>query len=386
MAGALDELEPAVRSALVTVAGHGLAAPVGRPPPHVPLGHRHWRSLVRAVRMERLLGLLDRAIADGALPATGEQAADAEAAAAQSLRAVLHLERRLLTVADHLGRDGIAFRVLKGPAVARLDESEPNLRIYADIDILVRPHDLAPAVSSLGGLGYGRDLPERRPGFDQAFAKEIPLADDRRSELDLHRTLALGPFGLCLDLPALWHATEPFALGGAELAALDAEGRFVHACVTAVLGDARPRLVALRDVARISSARALSAERLGQIARPGRGAAVVAAGVALCRATLGAVVGEAAASYAAAVTPSRWERLAMRAYRAQGGSNTLELLSGALGVQGRDRARYVRALVAPDAAYLAARRRAGRPREWSTGLREVAARRRSRAGKGASAD
>lgn len=382
----LHGLDPVVRSALVAVAGHGLGAPADRPPPTAPLGDRHWRSLMRSVRMERLLGLLDRAVADGAVPATAEQAADAEAAAAQSLRTVLHLERRLLTVADHLDRAAVPFVVLKGPAVARLDEPDPSMRNYADIDLLVGPPDLARAVTALGALGYVRDLPERRPGFDRSFGKEVPMADDRGSELDLHRTLALGSFGLCVDLPALWGSTEVLRLGGRQLTALDAEGRFVHACVTAALGDERPRLVALRDVASISSARPLADRRLHHLAPAGRGAVVVALAVRMCRAALGDVVGSSASAFAASVTPSRWERVALRAYRAQGGSNTLELLSGVLAVRGQARARYVRALVAPDAAYLDARRRAGRPREWTTGLREVASRRRATVGKGSTGD
>ncbi|MGI8686878.1 MAG: nucleotidyltransferase family protein [Acidimicrobiales bacterium] len=370
-------LEAEVRTALLAVAGHGLPG-TGDAAHREPLEDRHWRSLLAAARRERMSGLLDRAVADGLLAATPAQAEDAEAAAAHFLRGTLRLERSLLEVAGCLGRAGIAFVVLKGPAVARLDEADPALRHYVDLDLLVRDHALDDALATLASVGYVRDLPERRTGFDRRFAKEVPLAHPMRPELDLHRTLALGSFGLRLHMATLWASTTPFQLGGTTLDALDAEGRFVHACMNAMLGDDRPRLVALRDVVRISTAHRLRPERLGAIVPPGGGAAVVAAAVAACTLLSGARVGEAAASFAEATVPSQWERLALRAYRAQGGSNTLELLSGALGVRGTDRARYLRALLAPDAAYVEARKRAGRPPEWGTGLREVARRHRTR--------
>lgn len=368
-------LDPAVRATLRAVACHGLTAE-GEEVALRPLDDGQWRSLVAAIRAERLAGLLDRAVADGAVPASPSQADDAEEVAAAYLHGVLRVERSLVDVAACLGRDGVPFLVLKGPAVAHLDEPDPAVRHYVDLDLLVRGDMLPPALASLATMGYGRDLPERRAGFDRRFGKEVSLVADRRLELDLHRTLALGSFGLRLDLGAFWESTASFGLAGIELTALDAEGRFVHACVNAMLGDARPRLVALRDVVRISTTHRLRPERLRRVAPAGGGAAVVAAAARTCLSTLGVPVGEEAAAFVAATVPSRWERVALRAYRSQGGSNTLELLSGALGVTGADRARYLRALLAPDAAYVAARRSTGRPPEWGTGLREVVRRRR----------
>ena len=370
MKAPLAELAPAVRQALLTVAAHGLSNRRTVAPPK-PLDHRDWQSLVRAVRIERMICLLDRAIASGELPAAPEQAASAEAEAAHVLRNVLHLERRLLAVADRLAGDGIPFLVLKGPAVAHLDEPDASVRTYADIDLLVPSTTVAAAVGSLEALGFTRDLPERRPGFDQRFGKEVCLAGERGLEVDLHRTLVLGAFGLRLDLASLWSSTVSFPLGGTQLVALDAEGRFVHACLNALLGDARPRLVALRDVARISTAHTLRPDRLRALLPQGQGGAVIGLATALTRSTLGVEIGPEAAAAGAGAT-SR-ERLWLRAYRARGGSNTLELLSGALGLRGADRLRYLGAMVVPQPAYRSARRRSGRPREWRTGLREIVA-------------
>ena len=268
---ATEPLPPPVRSALRAVARHGLAGDGDGPPPGA-LDDGDWRRLVAAVREERLTGLLDRAVADGALAATPAQAEEAEERAAGFLRGTLRLERALVDVAACLGHGGVPFLVLKGPAVARLDEPDAALRHYVDLDLLVAGADLDSAVSSLAALGYRRDLPERRAGFDRRFAKEISLASPRAPEVDVHRTLVLGAFGLRLDLGAFWASPAPFSVGGAALAALDAEGRFAHACLNAVLGDEHPRLLALRDVARISTAHRLRPERLGRLLPPGRAA------------------------------------------------------------------------------------------------------------------
>lgn len=373
-------IDPAVRGALLTVAGHGLPRTGAIPPPPRSLDDHSWRSLMALVQIERLSALLDRAVADGALPATASQAEEAELAAYKSLRSIFRLERSLIKVVTCLDRAGIPFLVLKGPAIARLDEPDPSIRHYVDLDLLVRGETVASALSALAELGYKRDLPQRRPDFDWRFAKEVSLANEMRLEIDLHRTLALGPFGLALDLSAFWESTDLFILGKTTLNALGVEARFIHACLNAMLGDDRPRLVALRDVARIATSHPLRTERLRRLAPPGRGGAVVAVAVETCRTSLAVDVGDVAASYAAETAASLWERVALRAYRAHGGSNTLELLAGAMGVRGADRIRYLGALLLPDAAYVAARKARGRPREWATGLKEIARRRPTRVG------
>ena len=209
-------LEADVRTALLAVAAHGLPGTGDRSPLRA-LEDRQWRSLSAAVSKERMSGLLDRAVADGVVPATRAQADDAEDAAAQFIRGTLLLERALLVVADCLGRAGVAFVVLKGPAVARLDEPDPALRHYADLDLLVRSQAMSGALAALASIGYVRDLPERSRGFDRRFGKEVPLAHPRRPEVDLHRTLALGSFGLRIDLATLWASTATFELGGTTL-------------------------------------------------------------------------------------------------------------------------------------------------------------------------
>lgn len=364
---------PTVGELVAVVAGHGL--PGGRRLGAAgPLPDAAWTELLAEARTQRLAGLLDRSIAAGEVPATAQQAAAAEAEAAQAARGCLALERDLLAAAGVLASAAVDFRVLKGAAVAHLDETDSGLRHYHDVDLLVRGRDLSRAVGALGSLGYTRDLPERRPGFDARFGKEVPLARRNGRELDLHRTLALGAFGLALDLDVVWATGDGFVLGGHRLVALGTEGRFVHACYNAMLGDPNPRLVALRDVARIATRHDLDMAGLDRLVPPGRGTGVVAAALDATRRGLGVDAGRVAERFPPG-RATRWERTALRAYRAHGGSNTLELLSGTLGAAGRSRVDYLRALVLPGADYRRSRRAAGRPGEWRAGLMDLRRRR-----------
>lgn len=365
-----DETHALVRA----VAAHGLdgtSAPISH-----PLDAGAWERLVHAVRSERLVGLLDVALAAGTLPATDEQRSAAENYAVQAARRALELEGTTVDAVQALRARGIDALVLKGAAIAHLDEATPERRNFADIDLLVRGEQMADAQRVLADLGYARDLPPRAPWFDRRYGKEASLRRPDGTEVDLHRSLALGAFGLAIDVDQLWHRTQPFRVGDSALEALDHEARFVHACVNAAVGDARPRLVAVRDIAVIATRHALDATRITSLLRPRRGLALVAEGVRLCDAVLGVRVGGEAGDLARDVRPSRWEQLALRTYRSHGGSNTLELLGGALALTGAaDRVQYLRALVRPSPEYRAARRRAGRTNEWRAAIRELIGRR-----------
>jgi hypothetical protein len=346
----------------------------GRPAPPLPRTvDGDADAVLQAARRYGLAGLLDVHVAAGRIEGPSDWGELVEAAAIDEARRCTSLDLAAGTASAALVGAGIDHRLLKGAAVAHLDEADPVHRSYSDVDLLVRTDDLAGVVATLGAIGYRRDLPERRPGFD-ALGKDVTLLGAAAS-IDVHRTLVLGPFGGRIGGDELWRAADSVDLAGTVVPTLDGAARFVHACATAVLADPEPKLTALRDVALLSR-RPLDLERIGVLAPPGAGAAVLALAVERCRSELGDVVGEAGLAAAApGRAPSRWERVALRCYRATGGSNTTELLGVAAGLPGwRERARYLAGLALPSAAYRAARRAQGRPSEWTGGVRELVGR------------
>lgn len=346
-----------------------------RPLPGRCLQDREWEHLHEEVDRQRLWGLLGAAASAGALPATDRQAARAEAIHRQAMRSVLELEAMAVTAHDLLAGAGIPVRLLKGLAVAHLDEAEPSLRCFNDVDLLVAGEHIGEAVRLLDDAGYERDLPERRRGYDQRFAKEVTLTGPRGREIDLHRTLADGGLGLAIAVDDLWREPEVVVLAGRTLAAVDADLRLLNACYGALLGDPVPRLVLLRDVGLLLGGGKLDVDRVVATAQRWHGDAVVAAAVRLAAATFNAS-GWPLLDWAQSHVPSRRAERLLRCYRSQGGSNTQVLLSGLLAPIGwAPRAAYARALAFPSRDYELARRRAGRPAERRTGMLELLRRR-----------
>ncbi len=238
---------------LARVASFGLDGPQLAPPDHA-LPTAAWHALIGQVRRERQWGALAWAIADGWWPASDQQADEAYLGHRSAMATVLRIEQRILELHAACEERGLRFVVLKGSAVAHLDHADPSLRSFADVDLLVAGDDLATLEALLAKRGGRRRYDEPRAGFDARFSKGFSMRLPDGIEVDVHRTLALGPFGLRIRPDALLERTTPFSIGGADLAALDRRGRFFHACVHGALGSAVPAMTARRDVVAVCGA------------------------------------------------------------------------------------------------------------------------------------
>ena len=263
-------------STLLAVAAYGLAGTLSELP-CAPLDDASWRELLNGARLQRLTGLLVRAMDDGALVATPAQVDEATQLHVVAMTVALALEGVLVDVADLFAAEHIPFRVLKGAACSRLDYPDPSQRSFHDVDLLVPGDHLDAAVNVLVANGFRRRFPAPRPGFDAKFGKAVTLEADNGAEIDLHRTLALGPFGQRIQVQDLWDRPgTTFALGTVPMTALDADLRLVHAAYHAVLGDHPPRLMPLRDVAQLVLAGGVSAPKVLALMASWHGEAVLA--------------------------------------------------------------------------------------------------------------
>jgi hypothetical protein len=217
--------------------------------PSAPLPSPEWDRLLSTAHLERLVPVLAWAISEAAWPASDDQREEALARHRSSMASALLLERLLLDLHDAFVAEEIDHVVLKGPATAHLDAPDPSWRAFADLDLLVAPEHLDRACRVLANWGGHRRYREPRAGFDRRFSKGMAYVLPTGHEVDLHRTLCQGPFGLTIDPAELAAGRERFVVGGVTLDALDQPRRFVHACVHAVLGQPVPRPGQLRDVA-----------------------------------------------------------------------------------------------------------------------------------------
>lgn len=355
---------------LLAVAGFGLPGAT-RAFPHAPLCDELWASVMSSARTHRVTGLLHAAIDAGAFPSTEAQAHQVRAAHTSVMVWVLSLERELLPVIDLLAEASIETRVLKGTAVAHLDYPALELRSFIDLDLLIRAEDFDRAVRVLVAAGFVRRLPEPRPGFDSRFDKGTTLEGPAGYELDLHRTFVLGPWGLLVDLDDLWGDGQEVVVAGRALCALSRAHRFLHACYHAALGDWPLRLGSLRDVAEMLRGAEHFATEFRELAARWQVEAVVAAAVADTWRLLGLATTGELSSWAQHHVPSRQDQARLALHTQADKTFTAQALATLHAMPRlRDKMAYARALVLPDASYVAGRHPSALAR-FRYGLREA---------------
>jgi hypothetical protein len=362
------------------VAGFGLASD-GQEAPLVTVPEQSWSSVFAYLNAQRLTGLAVATAEAGAVSLTEAQEDKLLQAHRDAMVWALGIERSLLKLGKAFEKSEIEFVVLKGPTFAHGAYPDPSWRPFADLDLLVRGQDWRPACELLEAQGYRRDLPEPRRGFDERFGKAATHTGPGGLQVDLHRTLVLGPFGLWLDPEDLFGRTQTFELAGATLRRLDDTTLLLHAAMHASLGWRPPFLLSVRDVAQVATEGAVDWDAAKDLVRRWRLAAVIGHAFGAARELLGARL-PAAADRLLAIRPRRREVRALEAYtterRGRGGM-ALSTLGAIRGL--RPKAAYIRGLLVPDRRFLAARMgggaRASYRSRWKVAFRWLRRRQRS---------
>ena len=302
-------------------------------------------------RVEALVGL-----AAAPLPADDPRRIMALDAWAARMQSCVQLERVLLETVAQIDALGAEFRVLKGTAVAHLDYPDPSWRGFGDVDLLVRAEDYDRIVDGLAATaGTRRRSAEARPGFDRRYGKGVCLIRPDGAQIDLHRTLATGPFGMTIAPEDLFGPPERFPVGGVFLPALGRELRFLHAALHAVLGDSPPRAGALRDVAQLGARPDLDLDAVLATAERWRVRGVVALAVTEAARRFGGDPGPLT-DWVERYRPSRFEARALAAYVGPDRSYARQMAAAVRALPGvRARADYVWTMLRPDAGYVGAR-------------------------------
>jgi hypothetical protein len=341
----------------VAALAHGLPGSAIRFPREI--SPREWDHGHRAARLAGLTGLLSAAVQDGAVTLDERQQAELAESNLDAQRAALRLEQRLLEVSEGLEEHAVEHRVLKGAATAHLDYAARELRPFSDIDLLIHSRDLDEAVAAFESRGGQRRFSEPRAGFAARFSKAVCVVSDDGTEVDLHRSLADGPFGLAMAPDELFESSEAFVLGGRTLHALGADERLIHACFHAILGRPEPELRPQRDVAQLAQSQSVDIDRIVRLACRWRCRAVVARAVLLTWRTLALPIDDHWHRWAVAYQPDRFERRALTYYGdARPQSYARQAVGGTLAVRGLGhKVRYAFALAFPRRSYVRARDR-----------------------------
>lgn len=333
---------------LAALAAYGLPETRLRLPDR-PLDATAWGAFVGAATSSKLIGLLARATAEGAMAVTPAQAEEVTELHLLAMTRVLRIERRVVELTRRLGDEGLAVRVLKGPAHAHLLAVDPSDRAFADLDLLVRDDHLPRAIELIEAAGFHRDAPERRPGYDRRFSKGATFVDADGEAVDLHRTLVAGPLGLRIRPRDMFEVSDSFVVGGHRVNGLDPLHRLLHCGYLGSVADWPVRPLACRELVLSLGAAGDDPDAVvGLAAHWGAGAALADA-VRRAVAVLDLAGTVPLLEWARRYEPSARERFELRIYQGSYRSPGLLLLSGATAVPGvRDKAAYVRGLVLPD--------------------------------------
>lgn len=318
-----------------------------------------WARLFHNLLGERLTGLAAAMVTQGFLELDDQQINLLTKFHRDSMAHALKIEQELLRADTALKEAGVDFVVLKGVALAHTLYDDPSMRPYGDVDLLVHTLDWRRACGALDAIGYRRCTPEPRRGFDERFGKAARHLGPRGHEIDLHRTLVVGPFGLWIDSEELLGRRITFRLGGRTLHRLDDSAMFINQCVHAALGQQSPRLMSIRDVAQVAVEGNVDWDLVDRWRRRWHLTAVVRHALRLARDDLGCILPDEALVLCEGGAP-RDEARTLSAYttnrRLRGGVSmtTLRAIDGV----GR-KAAYINALLLPKDDFLAVRAQSG---------------------------
>ena len=146
---------------------------------------------------------------------------------------------------------GVPVIVLKGPPLACSLYTDPALRPSSDLDLLIRPADLAVALEVLARDGYA--LAPHMARFPASTLLqldcEIVLQHPRRIPIDLHWAISPDDYPFRIDPELMWRSRTVIEMGGAPVPVLGREWLMVYLAVHGAK-HAWARLLWLGDVAR----------------------------------------------------------------------------------------------------------------------------------------
>jgi hypothetical protein len=210
-----------------------------------------WRDLFDAAEFHGLAALLQWKVA-----ADGERIPPE--AADRLSRAYLDSAKRSLVLAaatsdtvSYLAADGIPVIVLKGSPLGCSLYADPAQRPSFDLDLLIRPADLARALEVLARDGYtmGPYLGRFPAHTLLQLDCEIVLQHPRRMPIELHWAISPVDYPFRIDPELMWRSRTVIEMDGAPVPVVGRECQLVYLTVHGAK-HAWTRLLGLSDIAR----------------------------------------------------------------------------------------------------------------------------------------
>lgn len=215
---------------------------------HAPVDTHTWELLLAWVLDQRLTGLLWH-LCQSSDQFSSPQSLAAERAWQNAAAATLVVESYIPAVATALERAGIEWRVLKGVATSRLIYEDPGMRSFCDIDILVRPADLAATLTALAPITAIGAPPLHGP-VRSAMLQERQITTARGVEIDIHQAVEGSLVTSRLPIDPFFEQPQSVWVNGTMVLAPSPAVCFVHAVMH--FSSAGRRLSTVPDIARLA--------------------------------------------------------------------------------------------------------------------------------------
>lgn len=155
----------------------------------------------------------------------------------------------LQSATEYLAGLGQPWLVVKGPVLAEIGYGDPGARLYEDLDLVVSPSDLSPAIDGIETAG-GRVADLNWPMMVKSHRAEIPVMLPLGMLGDLHWDLLVTPnirSRFSLPLGELLEHRRTVRPGGIEVDTLDVIDGLLYLCLHGSLSGGH-QLVWLKDL------------------------------------------------------------------------------------------------------------------------------------------
>jgi hypothetical protein len=248
-----DEISDQTRQMLCFFATGDLERPL-------PVLEIDWQELFQAIANEGLLLVAYRYLKQHpdipALSPTFRQAV--RQASLRSLSQMMFFRQRVKKLLAFLGESELDFLVVKGPAVAHTIYPEPGLRLYGDLDLVVRESDWAMAHQLLSRAGFRQmqttpdhpEISEHPPRFAARMViyEQVYIHPTDRMTVEVHYDDILNAGLASKDVEGFWQRAVIAELEGVPVKVMCLEDQLVHLCMH-IHYHGYNRLNALTDIA-----------------------------------------------------------------------------------------------------------------------------------------
>ncbi|MGH7622854.1 MAG: nucleotidyltransferase domain-containing protein, partial [Gemmatimonadaceae bacterium] len=145
----------------------------------------------------------------------------------------LQLTGQLVSIVQELDRRGIEAMPVKGPTLAALVYGDLSLRLYEDLDILVRLADVDAATKALRAMGYreARTFNDSRDALIPESHHQAFIHSESGTPVELHWSLTHRTLARDSLENQWWQHRRELSLGGASIQTLGAEPLILYLCM-----------------------------------------------------------------------------------------------------------------------------------------------------------